>query len=91
MGKADYKAGFVLLGVLILMAGMSINYFSAEIVHMFLIIDIPTIGIVSKGIEQYSFLQIECAEIAIKVISALVDVGGILAIIYGFTSSKRKN
>lgn len=87
MEKADYKAGFVLLGVLILMVGIGVNYFSAEITNMFLTIDTYPLN---KGIKPSSILQTECAEISIKVISILADVGGILAIIYGFTSKKKK-
>lgn len=88
MEKAEYKAGFVLLGVLILMVGIGVNYFSTEITNMFLAIDTYPLN---KGIGPSSIFQTECAEISIKAISILADVGGILAIIYGFTSSKRKN
>lgn len=86
MSKADYKAGFVLLGVLILVAGIIVNYFSADITNMYLAVDIPPLH---KGTEPYSMLQTEVAEIFIKSISVLADVGGIIAIIYGFTSKRK--
>ena len=89
MVKADYKAGFVLIGALMLVVGITINYFSAEITDKFLNIDIFVLK--KKGIEPYSLLQTQVAEISIKIISVCADIGGILAIIYGFTSSKRKN
>ena len=88
MEKAEYKAVFVLLGVLILMVGIGVNYFSAEVTNAFLAVDTYPLN---KGIKPYTVMQTNCAEIAIKVISISADIGGILAIIYGFTSSKRKN
>ena len=88
MEKANYKAGFVLLGVLILMVGVGVNHFSTEITNGFLAVDTYPLN---KGIGPYTVLQTKCAETTIKVISVLADIGGILAIIYGFTSSKRKN
>lgn len=88
MEKADYKAGFVLLGVLTLMVGIGVNHFSAEITNAFLAVDIAPLH---KGVKPYTVIQPNCAEVAIKIISVLADISGVLAIIYGFTSSKRKN
>ena len=89
MKKADYKAGFVLLGVSVLMIGITLNYFSAEITDMYLATDLSAIS-KGKGIGSFTPLQTECAEIAIKIISVSADIGGILAIIYGFTSKRNK-
>lgn len=88
MGKADYKAGFVLLGISVLMIGIGVNYFSAEIINMYLVTDLSVIS-KGKGIGSFTPLQTECAELAIESISVLADVGGILAIIYGFTSKRK--
>ena len=87
MEKANYKAGFVLLGVLTLMVGIGVNHFSAEITNVFLAIDIAPLH---KGVKPYTVIQTNCAETAIKIISVLADISGVLAIIYGFASKRKK-
>ena len=75
MKKTEYKAGFVLLGGLILMVGLGVNHFSTEITNMFLAIDTAPL---TKGPKSYSILQTEGAEIAIKIISVLADIALVL-------------
>lgn len=87
MAKSNYKAGFVLLGVLTLMVGIGVNHFSAEITNVFLAIDIAPLH---KGVKPYTVIQTNCAETAIKIISVLADISGVLAIIYGFASKRKK-
>ena len=86
MYKPSYKTVMVLFGLLLLIIGIEINYFSAEITDMFLSVGIPPL---TKGISPYTMLQTECAETAIKIISVCADIGGILAIIYGLASKKK--
>lgn len=87
MNKTEYKSKLILLGLSLLVIGTVINYFSAEITSMFLNIDTAPLN---KGIKPYSILQTECAETMIKVISVCADIGGILAIIYGCISKRRR-
>ncbi len=86
MNKTKYNLKLMLLGLLLLVIGTVINYFSAEITNMFLNIDTVPLN---KGIKPYSILQTECADTAIKIISVCADIGGIIAIIYGCVSKKR--
>lgn len=82
MVLAEYKTGFILLGVLILVAGVTLNLFSAEVTDMYLATDLSIIS-KGKGIGSFTPVQTEYMEIAIKIISVCADVCGILAIVYG--------
>lgn len=85
MDKTRYKGKSILFGLSLLVIGITINCFSAEIANMFLNIDTAPL---SKGIKPYSMLQTNCAKTMIEIISICADIAGIFAIIYGCISKR---